>query len=85
MVTAVQNVHCTCVASNQQTHTCSTAAAYTGGKLNSFSTAAESREERPATAAAGAVAEHLGKEGCLCLSFSLLAYISARAYVGFSS
>ena len=81
MVSAVQNVYCKCVASNQQAYTCATAAAYTGGKLNSFSTAAESREERPVPAAAGAVAEHLGNEGCLCLGFPPRAYISACAYV----
>ena len=69
------------MASNQQTHTCATAAAYTGGKLNSFSTAADSREERPAAAAAGAVAEHLGNAGCLCLGFPARAYVSACANI----
>lgn len=69
------------MASNRQTRTCATAAAYTGGKLNSFSTVAESRDERPATTAVGAVAEHLGKEGCLCLDFPLRAYISACAHI----
>ena len=42
-------------------HTCLTAAAYKGGKLNSFSTAADSKEERLATAAEGAVAVQRGE------------------------
>ena len=80
LVSAIQNAHCKHVAGNMQTHTCATAAAYTGGKLNNFSTAAESSEERPATTAAGAVAEHLGNGGCLCLGFPPRAYISGYAY-----